>query len=255
MKKLLFFISFGLMIFSQRISAEKEYENIMDEGKVWTMRYELVVAPEYGKPIRFEEIKLEGDAVFEGKTYKKVWSRNWGEWESKPEQWHFGGYIRQEGGKVYQKGDNLILDFSAQIGDEVFVNNAEEMVKGGFCKNLVVEEVTDETICGKKRKCLKLRYLQHPDFTETWIEGIGSLNFGIWGDRLEWGGSRMSLDKCTQNGDVIYSAEGEATAIEKVHSSKFIVHSEDWFTLDGRHISGQSKPGIYIRDGRKVVVE
>ena len=256
MNKLLLSILLAFVGIVNCQAQQGDYRPLVEEGKIWTMRYELVVAQEYGKPVRFEEIKLEGDAVFNGKTYKKMWSREWGESENKPEQWHLRDYIREEGGKIYNSpsiGDNLILDFSAQVGDEVFVNDAEEFVKAGECQTLVVEDVTDETICGIKRKCLKLRYVQHPDFTETWIEGIGSLNYGIWGDRMEWGGSRMSLDKCTQNGVVIYSAEGEAAGINTTVRLPW-TSDHCYYDLQGRRISGQPKAGIYIRDGRKVVV-
>jgi uncharacterized repeat protein (TIGR02543 family) len=45
-----------------------------------------------------------------------------------------------------------------------------------------------------------------------------------------------------------------ATGGEQVHSSKFIVHSDEWFTIDGRKLNGQPKAkGVYIRNGKKVV--
>ena len=46
-----------------------------------------------------------------------------------------------------------------------------------------------------------------------------------------------------------------STGIETVQSSKFKVQSNSWYTLDGRRLSGiPSQKGIYIRQGRKVII-
>ena len=46
-----------------------------------------------------------------------------------------------------------------------------------------------------------------------------------------------------------------STGIETVQSSKFNVQSNSWYTLDGRRLSGvPSQKGIYIRQGRKVII-
>ena len=48
----------------------------------------------------------------------------------------------------------------------------------------------------------------------------------------------------------------ETNGIENVHRSTFNVQSESWFTLDGRKLNGKpARAGVYINNGRKVVIK
>ena len=42
----------------------------------------------------------------------------------------------------------------------------------------------------------------------------------------------------------------------QVHSSKFIVQSESWYSISGQKLSGKpTAKGIYIRNGKKIIVK
>ena len=86
---------------------------------------------------------------------------------------------RQDGNKVYcysfaEDKESLVLDFGLDVGD-VF------SLYDGF--NVVVEQKCDTLLaCWNAQmtsKKLLLRCVEQPDFTDTWIEGIGSLRYGI----------------------------------------------------------------------------
>ena len=48
----------------------------------------------------------------------------------------------------------------------------------------------------------------------------------------------------------------ETNGIENVHRSTFNVQSESWFTVDGRKLNGKpARAGVYINNGRKVVIK
>ena len=53
----------------------------------------------------------------------------------------------------------------------------------------------------------------------------------------------------------ITADEGISTDIEQVTSNKYQVTSDDWYTIDGRKLSGKpNAKGVYIHKGKKVVV-
>ena len=56
---------------------------------------------------------------------------------------------------------------------------------------------------------------------------------------------------------VLNFGDGETTGIISVHDSGFMVNGSDaWYTLDGRKLSGKpTRAGVYINNGRKVVIK
>lgn len=86
---------------------------------------------------------------------------------------------RQDGDKVYCYSfaggkEYLVMDFGLEVGD-IFT------LYEGF--DVVVEQKSDTLLaCWNAQmtcKKLQLRGVEQPDFTDTWIEGIGSLRYGI----------------------------------------------------------------------------
>ena len=86
---------------------------------------------------------------------------------------------RQDGDKVYcysfaEGKESLVMDFGLEVGD-IFT------LYEGF--DVVVEQKSDTLLAfwNAQMTCkrLLLRGVEQPDFTDTWIEGIGSLRYGI----------------------------------------------------------------------------
>jgi hypothetical protein len=79
--------------------------------------------------------------------------------------------------------------------------------------------------------------------------------------------NRFTINKGTFGGfggqtpDITFEGDAEiddATGIETVHSSEFIVHSEAgaWFSIDGRRLSDKpSRAGVYIYNGKKHIIK
>ena len=85
---------------------------------------------------------------------------------------------------------------------------------------------------------------------DCWVEGIGSLTYGILGDRIYWVGSSKRLLQCKKGDEVLYSADS-VTSIQTPQKNEA---SKDYlFDLQGRPIKGEAKRGIYVKDGRKVI--
>ena len=233
----------------------EDYHPFVVEGKTWTMRYKLVI-PYPTTIYHYSTIKLEGDTIIDGINFKKRWKKEWGDNIETSDSWNFmNRFIGENGGKIYLRTGNithLILDYTLKKGDRVVVNDGSE----GIAVPYTVENVSDTILLSddlhKRRKCLYLRCDRHPTETDVWIEGIGSLKYGIEGDLTEWGGSVPLLMKCTDDESVLYRSDDDTSSIHNVESSS---HTGTCFDLQGRRLNGVPQRGMYIRDGRKYVVK
>ena len=92
---------------------------------------------------------------------------------------------------------------------------------------------------------------------ETLADGTvtNALNNGRTGDNAPWiqdpvTNLPMLKSFVSKNSGI---STGEAI---QVHSSKFIVQSESWYSISGQKLSGKpTAKGIYIRDGKKIIVK
>ena len=53
----------------------------------------------------------------------------------------------------------------------------------------------------------------------------------------------------------ILKIEGEATGLEAIDNSQLTIDNGAWYTIDGRKVTAPTKKGIYIQNGKKVVVK
>ena len=108
---------------------------------------------------------------------------------------------RQEGNKVYcyslaEQKEYLVMDFGLKVGDVFTLYDG--------C-NVVVEQQADTLLtCWNAQKTCKklhLRGVEQPDFTDVWIEGVGSLRYGINPPKAEETyllHSSMSMEECEE---------------------------------------------------------
>ena len=76
--------------------AQKEYESLLEEGKVWKMEYKAVLPSEYGEHYSYENVVLQGDTVIDGIPFKST-----------------GTYwIGQKDSVVYEYAKKVLLQFS-----------------------------------------------------------------------------------------------------------------------------------------------
>lgn len=157
---ILFFFGCSFVIHAQ------QYYPFIEEGKTWA---ELnVFQPGYPDPpytaYSTVSFKLEGDTLFEGHTWKKLFTTGdnpvTGNWQQE-----FCLY-REEGSKVYCycdiiAGEELMYDFSLNVGDSVYYEGLDWW--------MYVVETDSVEVNGTVR-----RRIQFDDPAEVWIEGLGS---------------------------------------------------------------------------------
>lgn len=190
MKQLL--LTFSILI--SITSFSQTYLPMLEEGNVWnTVTYNY---PE-PKTITNRTYEITGQQIIGGITYYSVTGNC---------------LMRDENGKVYAYNENegideLLFDFTLEVGDEIFLdpNNPPSCYEiGGIYYEgapIIVSSVYNEFLAGANRKVIELEY--EGILSETWIEGIGTLNgFQPYGFTHFDGGSSLSC--FTTNGVTYY---------------------------------------------------
>ena len=169
MKKLTSLSVFILLLTVQ--SHAQSIDPVVQEGRQWSTRVSWAVSP----PQLYTEIyRMEGDTVLDKKTYKKLYCHYT---EDLSGGMLYNCALRQDGEKVYikfygEKGETLFFDFSIKKGKSISVHGHK----------FVVEEVYDMVLSdGKTRKAIRLN---NDELTDIWVEGVGSLVYGINWDCL-----------------------------------------------------------------------
>ena len=221
---------FGLLL--TIVSNIVAQEPIAMEGKEWTYRTQIPYM--HDGLVSDVLMWIKGDTIVDGLKCKKLYTHTKELWDGGKETLEIG-YCRQEGEKYYQNG-KLMYDFSLQVGD-VFEPLSP----------LMVESVGDTILSdGITRKYLLMRLGYSYDY---WIEGIGSLEMGILNNDMDMAGLDINLNSCTCDGLWIYKKT--ETNIEH---SQYQPISTPYYDLLGRKVAHPTR-GIYIKDGRKVVIK
>lgn len=163
---LVLFLSF----IGMQLSQSQVYHPLVDTGKLWsTYHFDL-----FGGPPYTDFTKFQGDTTLGLYTYKKVWvdETGWGPWS-------LFGSIREDAMKKvylvysYTTIERLLYDFNVTVGDSIYLMD-------GVHPYVLDSTGTFTLNTGELRKS----YMFHstiPGYpcTETWVEGIGSLTFGV----------------------------------------------------------------------------
>ena len=246
---------------SMMMYAQKTYESLLEEGKVWKMEYKQVVAPEYGDVYYDEVIMLQGDTLIGDIPFKRIYTKGWlrGE-QSEPADWSSRNeFIGELDGKIYYWQNSypatphIVMDFSLNVGESMVGSEYDEFV---------VKAVSDTILASSEdkqsRRCISASIKDRGDldrYSDTWIEGIGSVKGGLKGvDGTFVMGAYPKLLRCEVNGVCIYDREGsksETLNITTPMDNSYHLNNI-YFNLQGRPVKSTPKHGIYIKDGRKV---
>lgn len=179
--------------------------SIAMESKAWRIMTRISGGTEkdyldgrYTKTVR---MWIEGDTIVDGTACKRLYTLTKEMWNEGRETLEVG-YCRQDGDKYYQNGE-LMFDLSLQAGD-VFVPE-----KG---MPLTVKTVGDTILTdGVVRKYLLMVESPNEDITpynsDYWVEGLGSLQMGIYSNDFSSDGMIKALQSCSYGGKIIYSRE------------------------------------------------
>ena len=241
------------------VYAQKDYDSILKEGKVWRMEYKLVVDPEYGDAYIDAIIMLKGDTIIDDIPFKQMCRKSWrrGE-ESEPTEWDVTRwFIGEKDGKIYDWLDYIPscprkqMDLSLNVGEEIVAPSSKFIYFAKTVSDTILSLSGDK----RPRRCLSVfRKGMDDDVrrSDIWIEGIGSLKSGLTGlDGKDGNGSWPRLLRCEDNGVCIYEAEDVSADIQTV--KKNCTTDAVTYDLQGRRVLQPQKGGLYIREGRKVM--
>lgn len=187
--------------------------SLIKENKTWLMDYQLVVSPEYGEPHVFVEMTLKGDTVINGIHYMKLYQRRCRESEEMPQKWTATQrYYGQDGEKVYMYDadwDKIfpVVDFSLKVGDVFSYIYPADVKTLDLKVTAVSDTILEKTSEPIKRKCLYLERVNRSYDKHIWIDGIGSMQYGILGVYYSAFGSYDRLMKCCESDRVLYQYE------------------------------------------------
>lgn len=261
----LFKFSFLLMSFCHIpiAMAQEDKPYLVTEGKQWAVYYEQSWNQE--EPIVTITFRLQGDTIINGCCYKKKWfsvEKDLSDMYPLP-----NSYMREESGKVYildKDGEELWFDYTAQVGDTLcFVQNQ------AYGLVVSIDDAILEHSDGKQRKHYKVMLGQKTSsddivFIDRYIdvyEDIGVLNsptygYGLGEHQLFTYGNSFALLCVHENGTVLYQSP-DGCYKEKDTDIKLVVIDdsyESYYDLMGRKVTHPTR-GIYIKDGRKVVIK
>ena len=275
MKRLILLLTiiypFGL--FAQEASS---YRPFIEEGKMWYIT---------GDDSYFRHY-IEGDTIVAGRACKK-WMQQ--------EGYIVGGeefkavYAYEEDKKVwfFYEGDTvprLMFDFGAEVGDTLVVwqpcahsyDNVRQYeywqtyFPKDFTDTLLIQEVSYVKEGGRiQRKVLYSDVDQNHKSNWTFMyEGIGSrINPNFNQSDKKPHSPVLQLLACFIDDEMLYYDELAErwniplpTSITAPHSDTFSENRSlslaPWTDLSGRHLSSPpSRPGLYIKDGRKVMIK
>lgn len=247
------------------VGAQEDYETLLSESKVWTMMIKPSVNSEvYGDLCYINETKLVGDTVINGINFKQKYERQCKQGEEMPAEWSATKeFLGQDGSKVYLFSsftNKMILDtdISLQVGDKLGCYDLSfyRDLLFNYMVTVVSDTVLDCSTDKVRRKCVYVyvenRPPNHPLFTDVWIEGVGSQNYGISGVwRTMTVGAYVNMIKCTEGDAVIYQKD---LPLNLQDMSSCRIENKTIFDLQGRHLLKMPLKGVYIQNGKKRIV-
>lgn len=237
----------------------------VEEGKVWVVCRRIHVPAIWDLVAYRETFTIAGDTIIGDKVCKKMMY----ETEDRIEGTIGTEYLMalyEAGDKVFffKRGSteqSLLYDFGASEGDTLFVHdgNPEIVNSSKFqeeCRVSVLHKEVDNLIIDNISA--REDYHLHSDIEHTWVKGIGSfygptinvLYVRSMDDEEQW------LEECRVGNEILYQDErtdGISSPTSLCNPSSSLT---PWYTLSGHRLpSLPTQKGIYIKDGRKVLIK
>ena len=227
------------------------------DGKEWKIETRVAGGAEEdyidGRYTRNVHMWINGDTIVDNIVCKRLYTHTKELWSGSKETLEVS-YCRQNNEKYYQNGE-LVFDFSLQVGD-VFVPE-----KG---MPLTVKSIGDTILTdGISRKYLLMVEDMNAEVTpynsDYWVEGIGSLQMGIYSNDFSSAGLVKTLQSCSYGEKIIYSRVilpfvdkcGAFMLYENGECSYYTLYGE--CTIDGiDYIREDNGRYCYRQDGNRV---
>ena len=196
----------GLTLSMLSLAHSQDMITLTQEGRLWTTHVWWAVSPPQDY---IEAYRIEGDTTLGGKTYKKIYCYHK---QDLSDRTLYTYACRQEGKKVFirfygEKNERLFFDFSFKVGDTLFVEEHSRKMR--------VTAIGDTVINGRASHYVRLVNEYEFGYREEdiWVEGIGSLDYGIsWdGMRQMPGAKKYTLLCCHQDNDLLWKNSDTGT--------------------------------------------
>ena len=158
-----------LFLLSVSLVKAQKYYPFIEDAKTWSELHSFMIyVPPYPLTLTTESFKLEGDTVWNGETYKNLFTC-----DSDPtvSSWTIGSdYLyREEAGKVlrvnfWSEEEELVYDFNLNVGDSVYVDS---VYANAYAHVILVDSLI---VDGTYHKQIHFDYP-----ADIWVEGLGSL--------------------------------------------------------------------------------
>lgn len=253
-----------------KATAQEGYENyvpFVQEGKTWYCGYNHY--NDFPSPPVTEEdpsglgidciFIMQGDTLIGEFNYKKVFCQ-YKEYYGDAEQ-HYYCAVREEACKVFcvkkdLSEERMLYDFSSpdellilSYGDDKFARLAGDKEMSFHTSQLTF------TLCGFYNDSDIVNYSHGRG---VWVEGAGScygnpFAFELYENKPEFG-DWIQVVSCMTDGKFIYHADWMSGPVSV---QKISVDNIDFpvFDLQGRRLQGKTERGLYIQNGRKVVIK
>lgn len=215
----------------------EEYKPMLNEGKSWTVLHIHFVNVE--ERINYT---VSGDTVVDGRACKRIIV------EHPESNYRYATAAYEEDQKLYSYGLSedgkpvLLLDFSKNVGDELFDGGDK------------VKSVDYITVNGVTRK--RIIFDVRGGETACWVEGVGS-NYDYWigGFTKPTDGSVYYLLECRENGELVFSQSdfGVTMSIDDVRQDNKAKKDNARYSLGGVRLSSAANSPVYIQGGKKYV--
>ena len=236
----------------------------VEDGKVWVVCRRILVPAIWDLVAYRETFTIAGDTVIGDKACKKMMHETDDRIKGTV-QTEYLMALREEGKQVYfyPRGTSeplLLYDFGASANDTLFIydGNPDNVNKSQLwrCKvsvlrvegsNLIIDNIS-------AREDYKIH---HFDLEYTWVESIGSyygptynVIYGPWYDEEQW------LAECRVGNEILYQDERTDNISTPSSLDSGSSPLTPWYTLSGHRLSSPpNRKGVYIREGKKVLIK
>lgn len=222
------------------VSSAISQEPIVMDGKEWHLD---VSNDLYSRDVH---MWIEGDTIVDGAVCKRLFTHVKQLWDGGQESLEVG-YCQQNGDKYYQNGE-LMFDLGMQVGDTItFAAGVQYVVKA------VGDTILSDGII-RRYQLMMMSEEIHDEVTpynsDYWVEGIGSLSAGIFTCHVFRDGAITTLFGCLYDG--LYLYRNTQTRVEEL--LPHLLLTTPHYDLQGRPVANPTR-GIYIKDGRKVILK
>lgn len=221
--------------------AQDDYRPLVEKGKKWTYHHDTY---QYVYDYYY---MLDGDTVVAGKDCLMMCSEN----KDNAGAVVYEGALYEENKKVYcfypdKDKAELLYDFDCEVGDTV--------------KSMVVKEIRTDTIATVVKRYIFEPYLISGDGEKAyelvgnvcWIEGVGSEKDFF--DMLPMVGNYNSIVGCEVNGEILFKLPPLPPSGIKLVERDF-VNGNVIYDLQGRCLKTAPTRGIYIQNGKKIIIK